>query len=170
MPRDDPQSQIRAIGKGVIQANLRLTKVLDRLDVLAPASNEAADAWLDPLLALMDGIERSLAPTALPAPRRRWWRRRPSGLSVEHAALQDGLRLLLDQAGAELSRGGVEALPTSGAFDPTSHRAIDRAVTTDPSLHNTIQRTWSRGYRRGDDVVRLAEVTVWSVEEEQDSQ
>lgn len=34
MSRDDPQSQLRAIGKGVTQANLRLSKVLDRLEAL----------------------------------------------------------------------------------------------------------------------------------------
>ena len=72
----------------------------------------------------------------------------------------DGLRSVLDQMEAILARQGVERVGTAGdRFDPASHEAIS-VRESDEVPDRTVLDVARSGYRRGDRVLRPAQVVV----------
>jgi molecular chaperone GrpE len=49
------------------------------------------------------------------------------------------------------------------AFDPLLHEAVSETETTDPSLAHTISAVLQQGYKLGDNVLRAARVSVYTV-------
>jgi molecular chaperone GrpE len=83
--------------------------------------------------------------------------------SVDRAlAMQpsDGLRSVLDQMEAILTRQGVERVGTAGdRFDPELHEAIS-VQESDEVPDRTVLDVARSGYRRGERVLRPAQVAV----------
>jgi molecular chaperone GrpE len=83
--------------------------------------------------------------------------------SVDRAlAMQpsDGLRSVLDQMEAILTRQGVERVGTAGdRFDPELHEAIS-VQESDEVPDRTVLDVARSGYRRGERVLRPAQVVV----------
>ena len=72
----------------------------------------------------------------------------------------DGLRSVLDQMEAILARQGVERVGTAGErFDPESHEAIS-VRESDEVPDGTVVDVARSGYRRGERVLRPAQVVV----------
>ena len=76
----------------------------------------------------------------------------------EEAKLEDGVRLVHRSLAAALSKEGLEAIPTDGAFDPHVHEAL----LSQPSdaEEGTVIEVLQQGYRLGDRVLRPARVVV----------
>ncbi len=158
---EDPSS-LRSVGRGLVQINLRLTKILEAVQA-GPASSAAAGPpgrHLEALLDLVDAVDKTLelAPHATPVP---WWARwlpRPPGPDLE------GLRLARAQVLEHLRDAGVEPIAPEGPLDPGLHTVLDTRPTTDPGLQGVVAHTHRRGWaRRGDppSVVRPALVTAY---------
>jgi molecular chaperone GrpE len=72
----------------------------------------------------------------------------------------DGLRSVLDQMDAILTRQGVERVGTAGdRFDPELHEAIS-VQESDEVPDRTVLDVARSGYRRGERVLRPAQVVV----------
>jgi hypothetical protein len=158
---DDALRQLASLGKGLVQVNLKLSKLTELVEA---GSSGAKDAPPELLLDLLEAVELTLerrAPPPAPAPPPRWafWRRAPP--IVQLADLQ-GLQLARDQVVEQLAKGGICVIPLHGPADPALHRVIDTRPTADPALDRTIAATHRRGwYRPPSTIVRLAHVTAW---------
>jgi molecular chaperone GrpE len=90
--------------------------------------------------------------------------------SVERALrmqASDGLRTVLEQMDAILARQGVERVGAEGdRFDPELHEAV--AVESAEAPDRTVLDVARSGYRRGDRVLRPAQVVVSRRPEERD--
>lgn len=112
--------------------------------------------WLKQLLPTLDGLGEALAAgqrllgTGTPDPNieplRAWLR----GLTLMEERLLDLL------ATADIHPISTQAVP----FDPHLHIALDTEPATEACPAGSIVRETRRGYRRGDHVVRYAEVVV----------
>jgi molecular chaperone GrpE len=102
------------------------------------------DALLKEILSVNDNLERALA----------------SHPSATADQLRGGIEMTHQQLLAFLKRHGVEPDDSIGAaFDPHRHEAISaRLVPEEPD--QTVVEVVQRGYRRGDAVVRPAQVII----------
>lgn len=161
---------LRSIGKGVVQANLRLALVLEALD--SGGSRGGSPAGPDvsgPLFDLIDALDSALAHG-----KSRPQRRRLFGLLAPLPSAPDpiaeGLRVALRQAVEQLARVGLRPVPVEGALDPRLHRVVGRLPSPDPAQIGEIAAVQSRGWRRSEGeserILRPACVTVWSAPSE----
>lgn len=183
---DELTEQVRALGKGMVQANLRLNRILERLDVQGggpvPASAQGPSPLLDLLFDLCDGLDRADAavaalalPPPQPPPRRAWPWSRLRALSspqpTRPAEVLAGLRLLRAELLDGLARQGVFPVPVDGAFDPSMHRAVAVLPAGDPACQELIASSSRRGFLLRDPggarVLRPAEVTVFQATKEE---
>ncbi|MDB6168312.1 MAG: grpE [Verrucomicrobia bacterium] len=106
------------------------------------------DALLRELLPIADNLERALA----------------SHPSTKPEQLRGGIELTQQQLAALLKRHGVEADDNVGeAFDPHRHEAISaRFVAGEPD--HVVVEVMQRGYRRGNEIIRPAQVIVNDLE------
>jgi len=63
-----------------------------------------------------------------------------------------------------LKEKGFTAFGVAGEkFDPTLHEAVSEAPTDDAALENTIASVMQQGYKLGDNILRAARVSVYSL-------
>lgn len=147
---DDLERQLKQLGRGLVQLNLRVAKLVEQQP---PPAGQAGE--LEVLFDLVDSIDSTLRQ---PAPRG-WW---PFAAPVADLS---GLRLARDQAVERLAALGVEQIPTSGRPDPLLHYVVELAPAGDPALGGNLARTHRSGWLRPGDpptVLRVAHVSVWS--------
>ena len=164
-PQRAIDGQLRSIGKGVVQANLRLARVLEVLESSAPTSGATTITDLSgPLFDLVDALDAALAGrSGLPA------RRRLFGLLPPQLApadpVREGLRVALDRAVEQLGQLGVYPVQAEGPVDPRRHRVVGRVPVTEQGRAGEIAALRSRGWRVGEGdrerVLRPACVDAW---------
>lgn len=102
------------------------------------------DAYIDAvtqLLPILDNLERAVA-------------------FSESGNLAEGVNLTLNMFKETFTKMGVEEIVTENAeFDPNLHNAVMH-VDDDSFGENIIVETFSKGYKRGDKVIRYAMVKV----------
>lgn len=165
-PRSAIDGQLRSIGKGVVQANLRLARVIEVLDTTAgiggePARPDAMPALFD----LIDALDAALSHAdGLPVRRRLFGLLPPAPRAPDPA--WRGLQIALSQAVEQLDRLGVRAVHDSGALDPRRHRVVGRIPCKDPEQGEEIAvvqaRGWCTGDGDGERILRPACVQVWA--------
>ena len=156
----DLERRLTQIGKGVVQINLRLGKVLAAVE--AGPGSDRPDA-LEPLFDLIDAIDRAVEAMDVPAPAPPWWARWLPTPAPTSGTL-DGLRLARQRAIDQLRSLGVESAPLQGPCDPRLHEVIDTVPATGSTPPDTVHRTHRRGWTlRGEPPVllRTAHVTAW---------
>jgi hypothetical protein len=140
----DPQDPLSRLGQGVVQANLRLAKVIELLEARPrPAEGVEPEVVFD----LIDALQ-------LAAPH----------LSAEVAI---GLRAARARAEESLARRRILPIPTEGPVHGLHHVVIEAVPTDDPSLHGTIARMHRLGWlrRQGEEqVLRTAHVSAFRYE------
>jgi len=77
----------------------------------------------------------------------------------EGKTLHAGVQMTRDQMLQFLSQHEIEAVPSTGAFDPELHEAVER-IPTEEHAEGTIVSTLRAGYRAGKDILRYAQVRV----------
>jgi hypothetical protein len=151
---------LASIGKGIVQVNLRLNRVLELLErPTAAAGGEEREI----LLELLDALERALE---RPAPRLGWWARLVGGAAVNDAGLVRGIEVARARALARLQHLGITRIDTSGRFDAELHEALERTPVEPGVVEGTIARTHRTGFVMGAGaerrVLRSAQVSVYS--------
>lgn len=73
--------------------------------------------------------------------------------------LRMGVQMTRDQMLQFLSQHEIEAIESTGSFDPKLHEAVE-TVPTDEAEPGTIVSTLRAGYKAGNDVLRYAQVKV----------
>ncbi len=156
MSGDSASRQIANLGKGLIQVNLRLNRILEMLEEGGPARTDSPHTAL--LLDLTEAAERTLEATAALSPPT-WWQRL---LGVRaFPPPDDGLRLALDRIRDALTAEQITPIPRTGPVDPRLHQVIEVLPTADPDQHEHIAQTLRRGWQQRGVVLRLAQVTAW---------
>ncbi len=149
MSRADAQEENASAVSSLEDRYLRLTADFDNYrrrtaQLNARAAAAQKEAFIRELLPVVDNLEQALA----------------SDASTNIDQLRAGVGLIADQITQLLRQHGIvpeESLHTS--FDPHRHEA--QGVITDPSQPDqTILEVYRRGYRRGDEVFRPAQVVV----------
>jgi len=154
--------QIATIGKGLVQINLRLNRVIELLERPQKGAEEGGEQVI--LFDLLDAVGRAIE---RPAPRRSWLARL-SGAEPPDEGLRRGLVVARDRAIEHLRRRGVEPIDTQGRFDPELHEALERVPSPAGSaeLPGMIAATHRPGFVSGEGserrVLRLAQVSVYS--------
>ncbi len=127
-----------------------------------------------PATAVVAPMPARVAPPAPPAPR-------AAPVPVETASRADpdgdlvaGLIAIHDLSGGSeivrsrveqvLARAGIAILapPSGTAFDPTIHHAVDAQPAAPGASPDTVARVVRPGWGRGTDMIRAAEVVVWT--------
>jgi molecular chaperone GrpE len=118
--------------------NYRKRAARDQASLVA----RAAERLVKELLPVLDDLERALE----------------AAEAHEEAKLEEGVRLVHRSLAAALSKEGLEAIPTDGAFDPHVHEAL----LSQPSEadEGSVIEVLQKGYRLGDRVLRPARVVV----------
>jgi molecular chaperone GrpE (heat shock protein) len=135
--------ELSRLGRGMVQMNLRLGRVLSLLESRDPPGTAGS---LAALLDLIDGVDQSLR--ALP----------PGDVAT-------GLGLALARALDALAEMGLQPIG-EGAFDPQLHHAV--LAEPDAARAGQVARTLRRGWQRDGDpptVLRPAHVAVWRAPE-----
>lgn len=73
--------------------------------------------------------------------------------------LQAGVQMTRDQMLQLLGQHEIEAIDSTGSFDPEVHEAVE-TIETDEHPAGTIVSTLRSGYRAGKDILRYAQVRV----------
>jgi molecular chaperone GrpE (heat shock protein) len=151
---------LASIGKGIVQVNLRLNRVLELLErPSVPASSEEREI----LFELLDALERALE---RPAPRAGWWSRFVGRVPATDAGLGRGIEVAHARALARLQHLGITRIDTSGSFDAELHEALERMPAAPGVVDGTIARTHRTGFVMGEGaerrVLRSAQVSVYS--------
>lgn len=156
--------QLARLGKGLVQINLRLGQLAEGGE-RPTASAEGGKRTLEILLDLVDATGDALARREKSAEKSggwfaRWTRRGGNdedlwrGVAMAHAAALERLRGM-----------GVEPAPSSGAFDPALHRAVELRPTPSSELAGSIAAQhrpgWTRRSGAGREVLREAHVSVY---------
>jgi molecular chaperone GrpE len=118
--------------------NYRKRAARDQASLVA----RAAERLVKELLPVLDDLERALE----------------AAEAHEEAKLEEGVRLVHRSLAAALSKEGLEAIPTDGAFDPHVHEAL-LSQPSDADEGSVIE-VLQKGYRLGDRVLRPARVVV----------
>lgn len=102
------------------------------------------DAFIREFLTIIDNLDRALVGDAHPA----------------SDSLRRGIEMTLEQSLALLRRHGIEPVESAGTrFDPRWHEAI--SARRDPRQpDHVVLDVVQRGYRRGDEVIRVARVII----------
>jgi len=109
------------------------------------AADEEADRVLEPVLDAFDTFSRAVD---------------ASGKSKDSAALVEGVDLALRELERRLAEVGVTRIEGVGQpLDPTMHRAVAQEPTADHPP-TTVLQVFAHGWRRGDRVIRPAQVRV----------
>lgn len=156
---DDIKRQLSSLGKGVVQANLRLNRLLERGE--SPSGGGAPE--LELLLDLLQASGQTLDAANLPAPPLPWWQR-ALGIEPTPGVDLEGLRLSRDGALERLDALGVRPVAEEGPADPLLHKVIEVRTTQDPALDGHIAATHRQGWARKGEVLRYAEVSAWRLE------
>jgi len=165
----DANTQMKSIGKGIVQINLRLSRILEAVetagsDLGGDVGGAGGSATLDVLLDLLDTVTRATCTPGLPV-RRRWWQVLAPPAPHPDPRLA-GVALAREHALARLASMGIEPIDSSGAFDPVIHQAVERRTTPKASLHGTIAAELRPGWIRvtggAPVVIRPAQVTVFA--------
>ena len=73
---------------------------------------------------------------------------------------KNGVQMIFDSFMATLAKLGVEEIESDGAvFDPALHQAVQR-VEDDSLESGTVAKTFAKGYKINDKVIRFAMVAV----------
>ena len=153
---DPGRSQAQSLGKGLVQINLRLSRIVEMLESTPRASG--SDAALEGLFDLLEAVDRTVDGSTLPA-RVQWWR-----FWSPPAADLTGLRLVRDAVVEQLRAQGIEKIGTSGPQDPQLHKIIEVVPARDPDQHGVICRTARPGWHRAGTAIRLAHVITYRLE------
>lgn len=159
---DDMQRQLSNIGKGIVQINLRLSRLAELVEAGTSAGAEAGSQQgpaLELLFDLLRAVDQTLAVPVAPAS---WWERLLG--TAPPAADLEGLSLARDHVLAQLRLADIQPIATDGPADPRLHQVVEVQAPTDPALAGTIARTHCTGWvRKGNPphVLRLAQVTAW---------
>lgn len=155
--------QLASIGKGIVQINLRMNRVLELLE--RPAASDGDRGEREVLLDLLDALDRALDRTE---PRRGWWARLFARRQADDLGLRSGIELARSRALARLRHLGIEAIDSSGSFDAELHEAIERLPAPEGARDGTIARTHRTGFVARDGggrrVLRTAQVSVYARE------
>lgn len=147
----------REIGVSLTEGLVPLVRERDRLrDDLEKAREEPLDRSVEALLDSLEALRRG-SRAVEEARRRLGWRRLllPRGLL---GALLEGYRLATGRIERQLSGLGISEIAADGvAFDPVAMRAVETEVREDVSP-GCVLEVLRPGYRRGERVVRAAEV------------
>lgn len=167
---DDLAMQVQNLGRGLVQVNLRLTRLLEVVEG-GSSQRSASEPHTEVLLDLLEAIDRTLEAT-LPTQPARWWHvflprdERPGQRVHKLSDLEalSGLKLARADALARLRTAGIEPIPSTGPIDPRLHAIVETSACAEEQ-HGTIAVTHRRGWmRRGDPpvVVRHAHVTAYA--------
>lgn len=138
MDDDELHLQLARLGKGVVQANVKLARVIERLAAPPVEAPEVKDALFD----LIDATERAASSA-------------PHGVA-------EGLRLAVASAVERLASAGITSVELSGAVDPTRHAVVGTRPASEDDHHGTIAETHARGWTTaGGAVRRYAQVTAF---------
>ncbi len=122
--------------------------------------NSANDRLLLQMLETVDNFERALA-----SAERGQGDENPEKL---YSSLHEGAKMIHQQLLGVLKSQGVEEIETEGKqFDPSLHEAVVQ-IETDEHPEDHISQVISKGYRRGDRVLRHSKVGVASRKKTQD--
>ncbi len=151
---------LASIGKGIVQVNLRLARVLELLE--RPTSAGGGGEERDILFELLDALERALE---RPAARPGWWSRLLGrGHAADHALVR-GIEVARGRALARLRHLDITIIDTRGSFDAELHEAIERLPPAPGVPAGAIARTHRTGFVAGDGpgrrVLRSAQVSVY---------
>lgn len=143
---DELRQHLTNLGKGMVQANMRLNRVLNLIETGGPTGK---DEVLDWLLDLLDATGRTLeeSPNANP-----------------------GLALVSARITEQLGGRHIRQVPASGRHDPLYHRVVETRITTDPALDRVIAEVLRPGWVRhgtSPEVIRFAQVAVWRLATEE---
>jgi molecular chaperone GrpE len=139
----------RSVEERLAEAEAKAEEHLDQLKRLAAEFDNYRkrtardqERLVKELLPVLDDLERALE----------------AAEAHEEAKLEDGVRLVHRSLAAALSKEGLEAIPTDGAFDPHVHEAL----LSQPSEaeEGTVIEVLQKGYKLGDRVLRPARVVV----------
>ncbi len=149
--------QLSHLGKGLLQVNLRLSRLLELAE-----STKGRDPLPtgDLLLDLVEAVERTLE-----GPQPTWWQRVTGRATVDTR----GLSVALAQVADALAAHGITPAPREGPIDPALHRVIDTRPAAEAAKHGRIAATHRRGWRKAEGVpLRVAQVTAWRHEDSDD--
>ena len=164
---------LASIGKGIVQINLRLNRVIELLErpetgktgeTGETGASERGEQVI--LFDLLDALSRALERPA-PPPRRSWLARLTRAEPPDEG-LRAGLVVARERALEHLRRRGIDLIDTHGRFDPELHEALERVPPQAGSagLPGMIAATHRRGFISGEGgerrVLRLAQVSVYS--------
>ncbi|MEW6071467.1 MAG: nucleotide exchange factor GrpE [Planctomycetota bacterium] len=159
------EERFTQLGRGLVQANVRLGQVLEALGKGGGGPAEEGPA-LGALLDLVDALGETFARREETRGRRRWlpWARRNGEGARED--LWRGLALAREAALEHLAAQGIEPIPPGGPFDPALHRAVEARPAPAPALAGTVAATHRQGWVRregsGRLVLRAAHVSVYA--------
>lgn len=174
---EEIQSQLGQLGRGMVQVNLKLGRILDAVQSDG-GSGGGEEPALEALFDLLEAVSLALeqaegGPRPEPFLRRLFGRSRATGAPGDTGAAGDeavwrGLAIAREEALDRLRRRGIAAAPTEGRFDPDVHRVVERLPVPDPARHGTLARTYRRGWVQqeggGRRVLRAAHVGVYAGE------
>lgn len=155
---------LASIGKGIVQVNLRLNRVLELLERPGgAATGETGETGeREILFDLLDALERALE---RPPARMGWWSR-VFGRDTADLGLRRGIAIARGRALERLRHLAVETIDASGRFDAELHEAIERLPPPPGVADGTIARIHRTGFitRHGGGrrVLRSAQVSVYS--------
>lgn len=130
---------------GRLQIKMQAVLEADRTD--ASASAQDADSLSEDLIQLLDGLDHCLSFLA-------------KGQAIESDNIRDGLDLLRQKGLSALEKRDIRPIDTVDVrFDPSIHTAVD-TVSQENVEDYIIVGEEKRGYLRGDQVLRPAEVIV----------
>lgn len=119
--------------------NFRKRAARERQDAVKYAN----ESLLQKIIPVLDSFELALAAT-----------------DSAHAAVRDGVKMILDQLRGALGEAGLVEIDASGqAFDPSLHEAVSMQETADVEDGHVVHQL-RRGYRLNDRLLRPATVVV----------
>lgn len=126
-------------------------------DVQQAARREGRRDALHLVFEMLDRLERHATALRATSPRGLFRHR----AKQRHAALIEGVALILRSTRDELGRSGVVAIGEVGeAFDPQAMQAVRRETVADEAQDGRVIEVLRQGWRQGDELYRLAEVVV----------
>lgn len=119
--------------------NFRKRAARERQDAVKYAN----ESLLNKIIPVLDSFEMALAAT-----------------DSAHAAVRDGVKMILDQLRGALGEAGLEEIDAAGqVFDPSLHEAVSMQETADVADGHVVHQL-RKGYRLNDRLLRPATVVV----------